>query len=37
MFDVAMTLLVQLIDFIPGLICLYVLFDFIGSLIFDKR
>lgn len=37
MFDVALQFLEQLITLIPGLIALYILFDFIGSLIFGKR
>lgn len=37
MFDVTINLLIQLVDILPGFICLYVLFDFIGSLLFDKR
>lgn len=37
MFEVATTFLSQLIDLIPGLIGLYLVFDFIGSLLFGKR
>lgn len=37
MFEIAKTFMVQLIDFMPGLIALYVLFDFLGSLLFGKR
>lgn len=33
MFEVAEVFMVQLIDFMPSLIGLYVLFDFIGMLI----
>lgn len=33
MFEVAETFMIQLIDFIPSLIGLYVLFDFMGSLL----
>lgn len=36
MFEVASTLLVQLIDFLPYLIGLFLIFDFIGSLFFGK-
>lgn len=37
MFDVALQFLEQLIEFMPGLIALYILFDFMGSLLFGKR
>lgn len=37
MFDVAIQFLSQLIDFMPYLIALYILFDFIGSLLFGQR
>lgn len=37
MFEIIETLLIQLIDLMPGLIALYVLFDLIGSLLFGKR
>lgn len=37
MFEVAMQFMVQLVDFIPGVIVLYVIFDLMGSLIFGKR
>lgn len=33
MFEVAETFMIQLIDFIPSLIGLYVLFDFLGALL----
>lgn len=33
MFEVAEVFMVQLIDFMPSLIGLYVLFDFLGALI----
>lgn len=36
MFDVAIQFMVQLIDLIPGMIALYVIFDFLGSLLFSK-
>lgn len=34
MFDIAMTMLVQLINLIPALIGLYLIFYFIGGLLF---
>lgn len=37
MFEISLTLLNQLITLIPGLMALYILFDFIGTLIFGKR
>lgn len=37
MFECMQTMLLQLIDCIPGLIGLFVLFNLIGSLLFDKR
>lgn len=37
MFEVATTFLGQLISLIPGLIALFVLFDLIGSLLFERR
>lgn len=37
MFDVALQFLEQLITLMPGLIALYILFDFMGALIFGKR
>lgn len=37
MFDITLTLLNQLITLIPELMALYILFDFIGVLIFGKR
>lgn len=37
MFDVAITFLSQLIDLIPYLIALYLVFDFIGMLLFGRR
>lgn len=36
MFDVVLTFLSQLIDLMPFLIGLYILFDFIGSLLFGR-
>lgn len=37
MFDVAEQFLIQLIDFLPYLIGLYLIFDFIGSLLFGRK
>lgn len=37
MFDVATQMMIQLIDLIPGVIGLYLIFDFMGSLLFGKR
>lgn len=37
MIEVSLTYLSQLIDLIPGLIGLYILFDFIGMLLFGRR
>lgn len=37
MFDISLSFLSQLIDLIPSLIALYILFDFVGMLLFDKR
>lgn len=36
MFEVALTFLNQLIGLIPALIGLYILFDFIGTLLFGR-
>lgn len=36
MFEVASSLMIQLIDFIPGYLGLYLIFDFIGSLLFGR-
>lgn len=36
MFNVALTFISQLIDLLPGLIGLYILFDFIGMLLFGR-
>ena len=36
MFDVAVTFINQLIGLLPGLIGLYILFDFIGMLLFGR-
>lgn len=37
MFDVSMQFLKQLFNCIPVFICLYLIFDLIGALLFDKR
>ncbi len=37
MFDVSLQFLSQLIDLMPAIIALYVLFDFTGSLLFGQR
>lgn len=36
MFDVSLHFIVQLVDLIPGVIGIYVLFDLLGSLLFGK-
>lgn len=37
MFDIAIQFMSQLIDIMPVLIALYILFDFIGTLLFGHR
>ena len=37
MFEIAEQFLVQLIDLMPAIFGIYVLFDLIGSLLFGKR
>lgn len=37
MFEVSLQLLSQLIDMLPYLISLFILFDFVGTLLFGKR
>lgn len=37
MFEIATQLLTQLVNLIPGLFTIYVVFDLLGSLIFNKR
>ena len=37
MFDVTIQLMLQLVDLIPGIIAIYIIFDFMGSLLFNKR
>ena len=37
MFDIMLQFMSQLVDLIVPLIALYILFDFIGALLFGKR
>lgn len=37
MFEIIETLMTQLITWIPGLVALYIIFDLVGALLFDKR
>lgn len=37
MFDIALTFMSRLIDLLPSLISIYILFDFMGSLLFGRR
>lgn len=37
MFDVTLAFMKQLVDLIIPIISLYILFDFVGSLLFGKR
>lgn len=37
MFDVAIDFMVQMVDLIPVVFALYIIFDFMGSLLFGKR
>lgn len=36
MFDVAVQYMVQLVSFIPAVFGIYILFDLLGSLLFNK-
>lgn len=36
MFDIAAQFMIQLIEFIPGYLGLFLIFDFIGSLLFGR-
>lgn len=36
MFDVSVQFMIQLISLMPGVFAIYILFDFIGSLLFGK-
>lgn len=37
MFDIATQFMIQLVDLIPGVMGIYLIFDFMGSLLFGKR
>lgn len=37
MFEVATTFMVQLVDLLVPVIAIYIIFDFMGSLLFGKR
>ena len=37
MFEIDLTFLEQLVTLIPSLIALYILFDFVGMLLFGRR
>lgn len=37
MFDVAVQFMVQMVELIPGVFGLYIVFDLLGSLLFNKR
>lgn len=37
MFDVCLQFMSQLIELMPGIIGIYILFDFVGSLLFGRR
>lgn len=37
MFEIASQFMIQLIEFIPGYLALFLIFDFIGSLLFGRR
>lgn len=37
MFDIATQFMVQLVDLIPGVMGIYLIFDLMGSLLFGKR
>lgn len=37
MFDISIQFMVQLVKMIPAIFGLYVLFDFTGALLFNKR
>ena len=36
MFEVAIQFMVQLVELIPGVIGIYLIFDFLGSLLFGR-
>lgn len=37
MFDIATQFMVQLVEYMPAFFGIYIIFDFMGSLIFGKR
>lgn len=37
MFEIAMQFMEQLVDIIIPVIAIYIIFDFVGSLLFNKR
>lgn len=37
MFEVAIQFMVQMVELIPGVFGIYILFDLLGSLLFNKR
>lgn len=37
MFEVATQLMIQLVDLLPGIIVIYILFDLLGNLVFGRR
>ena len=37
MFDITLTLMSQLVDLLPGIIGLWVIFDFTGALLFGNK
>lgn len=37
MFEIAIQFMVQLVDLLPGVIVIYVLFDLVGNLLFGRR
>lgn len=37
MFEIATTYMIGLIDMLPGMIAIYILFDWIGTLLFGRK
>lgn len=37
MFEIIENFMIQLIDWIPGIIALYIIFDLVGNLLFERR
>lgn len=37
MFDVVTEFMIQLVDWIPGYVCLFLIFDFLGTFFFGKN